>query len=165
MRKIFIAAAIFLTSAMVALAHGGSSKNVGNAIVFLNQSPISPFVGEPVKMSFALTDNNYRALANLPVTLSLIDTYYGDATKDKTILRQSLTTDANGDFEFDYTFPKENYFDVEISFGDPKNGQNDLTGFLVQPRRAVKSSDAAGAIISAAALGAAIALIIKNRRQ
>jgi hypothetical protein len=116
-------------------AHGGVSKNINNAIVFLNQSPLSPLVNEKTQLTFALTDKNFQALANLPVVLTLTDTYYGDASKDKIILVQDKKTDQNGDFTFNYTFTKENYFDAELTFIDPISGQTDTTGFLVESRQ------------------------------
>jgi hypothetical protein len=125
---------LILLFPLTALAHGGVSKDVGNATVYLNQSPISPFVGEKVVMAFSLKDKNSQPLKNLTVKLTLIDTYLGDQSKDKVILTQNVVTEVNGDFEFDYTFPKENYFDVEMDFADPITHEDLNTGFLVQPR-------------------------------
>lgn len=122
-------------------AHGMVEKSAGNVTFFLNQSPISPLVGEKVHMTFVVADrrNVSDALRSFKVKLALIDTFYGDESKDKTIFTEDKITDANGAFDFEYTFDKENYFDVELSFVDPVGGEKEVTGFLVEPRDARKA--------------------------
>lgn len=134
MKKSFIIAALAFSIPFFAGAHGGVSKNIGNAIVFLNQSPLSPLVGEKVDFNFVLTDPKIVPLANTNASLTLTDTFFGDESKDKIILTKNFTTDNNGDFTFSHTFNKENYFDIDLDFKDPITGQNDSTGFLVQIR-------------------------------
>jgi hypothetical protein len=133
--KSLILGLIILFAPSIALAHGGVSKDVGSATVYLKQSPLSPLVGEEVKFFFALakTEGN-AALRNLPIKLTLIDTYAGDESRDKTLLTKKIVTDVNGDFDFSFTFNEENYFDIDLSFADPVTGQEETTGFLVQPR-------------------------------
>lgn len=124
------------------LAHGGFSKKTGNITVYVLQDPISPLVGEQVRMFFTLRDESVTVekdlseqnLVNWPVTISVIDTFYGDASRDKIILVKELRTDVNGNFNFEYIFDKENYFDIELDFKD-KAGANQEIGFLIQPRK------------------------------
>jgi hypothetical protein len=60
-------------------AHGGVEKNIGNTIVVLNQSPLSPVAGETVKMNFVLKDkDSFKNSVQTPVTLKIIDTFAGD---------------------------------------------------------------------------------------
>lgn len=153
---------LFLFFPFFSLAHGGVSKNVGSVVVYLNQTPISPLVGENVDMNFVIRDASNTPVSNLPVTLKLIDTFYGDQTRDKEILRQTITTDPNGSLDFTYTFKKQNYFDVELDFLDPQTHTPQNTGFLVQPRSAISYYWLVAAAI--AGLGAG-ALIVKLRNK
>lgn len=132
----------FLVFPSVVFAHGGFQKSSGSTVVYITQSPISPLIGERVMFYFALRDEgvkiqgsmNDQNLTNWPVILTLIDTYYGDESKDKIILKKQFQTDVNGNFTFEYTFPKENYFDIDLQYKD-KSGKLQRTGFLVQPRK------------------------------
>lgn len=134
--------------ATLAFAHGGFEKRAGNIVVSVSQDPISPLVGEKVKMYFSFRDEsipvkqslNEQDLTNWPVTLSVIDTYYGDQSKDKTIFKKDLKTDANGGFSFEYTFNKENYFDIDLRLKDSQ-GKDQETGFLIQPRKITTSNN------------------------
>lgn len=122
-------------------AHGGFEKRAGSVIVYVKQDPISPLVGEKVKLSLSFRDEGISETGNLsaqnltdwPVILSVVDTYYGDESKDEVIYNNKFQTDANGSFTFEYTFLKENYFDIDLDFKDSK-GNNLETGFLIQPR-------------------------------
>jgi hypothetical protein len=134
MKSLLLCLIVLLVWPLAAQAHGGSSKVIGNAIVTLNQNPLSPLTGERVAFNFKLTDFSGRALPDVSVKLALIDTFYGDASKDQTILQEEFKTDVNGTFDFDRTFSKENYFDLDLTFNDPVTGQEEQTGFLVQPR-------------------------------
>ncbi len=160
---------LLLVSWSPALAHGGVSKNIGHAVVYLNQEPLSPLVGERVKFSFALQDTKGAALVNLPVQLTLTDTYYGDESKDKVILTQPVISDVNGDFEFAYTFTKQNYFDLDLDFADPITKATLNTGFLVQPRTAPPGAPAtaplplvAGAIVLGVLLTLGVKTLVKR---
>ncbi len=117
-----------------AFAHGGVEKIVGNTIVFLNQTPLAPFVGEQVHLPFVFTDQKTNLpLSHIPVTLTVTDTFLGDETKDKIIYSTTSNTDVNGLLDFSYTFHKENYFDIDLHFAD-SSGKDQETGFLVQAR-------------------------------
>lgn len=141
MKKILFFVFLFLTFPTVAFAHGEFEKNAGNVIVYINQIPIAPLIGEKVRFSFSFRDKNVKVdrdlsvqnLVNVPIRLNVIDTFYGDESRDKTIYQKKFITDANGNFDFEYTFNKENYFDIELSFLD-HDGKPQSTGFLVQPR-------------------------------
>ena len=133
--------AIFFSFTTIAFAHGGFEKRSGDIAVYILQTPISPLVGEKVEIYFTLKDDSIKSndlsdknLVDFPVILSVIDTYYGDATKDKIILKKQMRTDANGSFAFEYTFNKENYFDIDLDFVD-KKGEKREVGFLIQPRK------------------------------
>lgn len=138
--KILLAAliAVFCLFVTTVDAHGGVEKSEGFVTIFFNQFPMSPLVGETVKMNFVFKDKvTYQNLINTDVTLSVIDTFRGDESKDTVIFKKNLRTDVNGSFDFEYTFHKENYFDIELIFPD-KKGQILTTGFLIQPRQANK---------------------------
>jgi hypothetical protein len=138
--KLFLSFLILMMAfPLLAQAHGGVSKVVGNAVVTLNQSPLSPLVGEHVMFNFKLTDLAGQALPNVSVKLTLIDTYFGDASQDKVILQEEFKTDANGIFDFGQAFDKENYFDIDLSFNDPVSSEDEQTGFLIQPRDGPKA--------------------------
>lgn len=135
MKKIIIALLVLMTTPLTALAHGGVEKSSGNTTVYLTQSPLSPLVGEKVKMTFVFAKSGTTdRLQNLDVELNLIDTFFDDATKDQTILTEQKKTDVNGAFEFEYTFSKENFFDVDLKFKEPFTGEEQDIGFLIEPR-------------------------------
>ncbi len=117
-------------------AHGGAAQITGNTVVFIKQNPLSPLIGEEVFASFVLRDRKdvSRPLPNTPVRIRLIDTFYGDESKDQIILTKNIKTDANGAFEFRYTFNKQNYFDIDLTYDDPETGEELETGYLVYPR-------------------------------
>ena len=139
MRKISaMALAGFFLLAPFISAHGGVEKNAGGTTIVLQQTPLSPLVGEKVQMAFEfVTLKDLTPIPNLPVHLKLSDTYRGDESKDVVIAEADLKTDNNGAIEYDYTFNKENYFDVELNFTDSVTNQSQETGFLIQPRAAV----------------------------
>jgi len=115
-------------------AHGGVEKLIGTTIVFLNQTPLSPLVGEKVHLPFVFTDEKtHTPLKNLPVKVTVTDTFPGDESKDVVIYKTTMTTDVNGLLDFSYTFQKENYFDIDLDFKDAA-GISQETGFLVQAR-------------------------------
>ena len=132
--KILFCCAAAALAVSAALAHGGMQRSAGSVVVTLYQTPLSPFVGEPVTMTFALTGADGAALFDHEVKLTLTDTFTGDASKDRVILEKTYQTDANGDFEFEYSFPNPDYFDVDLAFLDPVTGHEEEAGFLVQPR-------------------------------
>ncbi len=126
--------ALVLYSAPSAYAHAGVMKNAGDIDVILKQSPLSPLVGENVSMTFIFTEHDgNEQMRGHDVKLKLIDTFYGDESKDRVVLQKHYTTDVNGVISFEYAFPKENYFDVELVFLD-QSGTLQQIGFLVQPR-------------------------------
>ncbi len=140
-RYFFILIFLLLLLPEQASAHAGFEKRVGNTIVYVKHSPISPLVGEKVTIYLSFRDESIKTnslndqnLKNLPVLLSVIDTYYGDESKDTVIYQKQFVTDANGGFTFEYTFMKENFFDIELQFVDTQN-KKQRVGFLVQPRK------------------------------
>lgn len=147
MKKLFLLLILtaFFTFPTKTFANAGFEERASNVTVHIIQDPISPLVGEKVKMYFNLKDeSNFenphgKVLANFPAKLSVIDTYYGDATKDKEILSKDMKTDINGNFAFEYTFHKENYYEIELAFEDKDMKEREL-GFLVQPRKSENSA-------------------------
>lgn len=144
-------------------AHGGFEKRAGDTVVYVTQSPISPYVGEKVAINMVFQQyNSLDRWKNLDVQIKLIDTYYGDESKDKVMFATTETTDVNGSLNFSYTFPKENYFDVDISFTNPQTGKKEETGFLIQPRNSTDPrpltylSYSATSLIVGAILGAMV---------
>lgn len=134
--KLFLSL-IFFISALIPVSsygHGGVSNQSGDYIVFLNQQPLSPLVGEEVKFSFALKDKLFEALPGRVVEVDVIENKDEDPANDVKINSQEFVTDVNGSFAFAYTFPKESYYDVEISILDPA-AEPTLVGFLVQTRK------------------------------
>lgn len=134
--RIFAALNILLfyfLSASIGFAHGGMKQIGGDIIVTDFQTPLSPYVGEKVTSTYIFTNSANVRLVNKPVTLKLIDTYYGDQSKDKVILTKQMTTDVNGIIFYDYTFNKANYFDTELTFTDSHNVLQTI-GFLIQTR-------------------------------
>lgn len=138
-KAIYLFLFILALSPLYLSAHGGVEKSVGNVTVFLSQDPISPLVGEEVRMTFVFANKQdvLERHPNLEVQLTLTDTFFGNASLDKIILEKTLTTNANGGIEFSYTFNKENFFDVDMVFTDPSTGLEENIGFLVQPRAEV----------------------------
>ncbi len=126
--------ALFVPSAM---AHGGAEKRSGPITAYYSQDPLSPLVGETVRSTFVLRDDLGHSMANWPVTVTLIDTFYGDESKDTQVLARLEHTDANGSVTFEYVFTKENYFDLEVGLHD-RSGEDQTIGFLIQPRNAVE---------------------------
>jgi hypothetical protein len=124
-----------LLSFSASLAHGGFEKRAGDTVVYVTQTPVSPLVGEPVTVNLVFQANDsLERWKNLDVHIKLVDTFYGDESKDKVIYQTVSKTDANGSLNFYHTFDKENYFDLDISFTNPKTGKPEETGFLIQPR-------------------------------
>lgn len=124
---------LLLLAIPTAFAHAGVMKTSGTTDIVLYQSPISPLVGERVRMTFVFTEHDKNdQIRELPVVLRLIDTVYGNEAADTVILKKDVLTDANGSIAFDHVFPKQNHFDVELTFDDPTGTQT--VGFLVQPR-------------------------------
>jgi len=116
-------------------AHAGVLKKSDDFFVTFYQSPLSPLIGEEVKITFVVTDTEYKPHENLHGTLKLIDTYYGDESRDKIILTKPFVTDANGTSELAYTFTKQNFFSLELQFtGYEEKWQH--IDYLIQPRQA-----------------------------
>jgi hypothetical protein len=161
-----IAIIAVLVIPLSAAAHGGVYKNVNNSSVVLIQNPLSPIVGESVVFSFTLLDKSNTPLADRNVKLTLIDTFFGDPTKDQEILAREFKTDANGAFEFEYRFEKANYFDVDLEFNDPVTNAVNETGFLVQTRANPSKLNELFQILSLGLLGALTGfLLVKFTRR
>lgn len=142
MYKLFILIVSFLAVPNIVLGHGGFQKQAGETTVYIIQNPVSPLVGEEVEFNFVLKQGLNSPLKNTEVELVVIDTFFGDEDKDKAIFNKTLRTDENGSIDFNYTFSKENYFDIELNFTDPKTQKRVTTGFLIEPR-APKTNQAA----------------------
>jgi len=150
----------FALSPISADAHGGMQQNTDDAVITLYQEPLSLVIGEHVALSFVFSDKSDNRLRNMPVKLTLIDTYHGNAKKDKTLLTKTYTTDANGIINFNYTFWKPNYYDFDLDFRAANRDQQ--AGFLVQVSGL--SWLAYGLMAGTAALGAGLAVILIRKR-
>lgn len=129
-----------LISPRLVLAHGGVEKSVGNILITLFQTPLSPLVGEKVNFAFILTDpNKTKALKNKQARIVLTQTTVGDPSKDTVVFTQKVKSDVNGIINFSYTFPRTNYYDLDLEFGKP-NDETNTTGFLVQPRENLQNN-------------------------
>jgi hypothetical protein len=102
--------------------------------VFISQDPISPLVGETVTTYIQVMNRDIKSIPELPLTVTLIDTAYDDEPSDRVVFTKKYKTNVNGSINFDYTYDKENYFDIEVAFKDPKTGRDEQTGYLVLPR-------------------------------
>jgi len=128
-------------SPKIVYAHGGFEKRAGSVVVYVKQQPLSPLVGEKVQLWLSFRDEgdtsaknlNDQDLVNWPVQLSVIDTFYGNESKDTILYQKDFITDPNGGFSFEYTFTKENYFDIDLRLKD-KKAMSQQTGFLIFPR-------------------------------
>lgn len=166
MRKAFFTLVVIvgvLLLPTVIIAHGGVEKTSGKTSVYITQSPVSPLIGELVQFTFVLKQGVNAPFRNLPVKLALIDTYYGDESKDTVILTETKQTDANGAFQFSYTFNRENYFDIDLAFTDPTDQTNQEVGFLVQPRTPnIIENKQTTNIIIAGVLGLALGMLLQR---
>ena len=129
---------LFLSFPLTIFAHGGVEKRADDVLVTLFQTPLSPLVGENVSFAFVTTDvSKNTRLVNKAARLVVTQTTTGDASKDKIIFTKNVVSDSNGIINFSYTFPKTNYYDIDLEFGKP-NDETHTTGFLVQPRTNLK---------------------------
>jgi hypothetical protein len=119
------------------LAHGGVEHNTADGVVTLFQTPLSPVTREYTVASFIFADKTGSRLTNMPVKLTVTDTYYGDESKDKVILTRELQTDANGLISFGFRYPKPDYYDLDLDFD--MNGKPQEAGFLIQVRNPYKT--------------------------
>lgn len=125
---------IALCAPAISSAHGGFEKGVDDFRIFVNQDPISPLVGESVTTYIQVMTQEIKPIPDLPVTITLIDTAFDDEPNDEVVYVKHYRTNINGSLNFDYTYDKENYFDIEVSFKDPQTGRDEQTGYLVLPR-------------------------------
>ena len=123
-----------------AFAHGGVEKSVGNILVTLFQTPLSPLVGEKVDFAYILSDpTKTKMLKNKQARIVVTQTTVGDPSKDTVVYTQTVKSDKNGTINFSYTFPKTNYYDIDLEFGKPRDEANS-TGFLIQPRENLQNN-------------------------
>jgi len=124
----------------ITYAHGGVEKQAGNILVTLFQTPLSPLVRENVNFAFILTDpTKTKMLKNKQARIVVTQTTVGDATKDTIVFTKIVKSDTNGVINFSYSFPKTNYYDIDLAFGKPQDEAN-TTGFLVQPRENLQNN-------------------------
>lgn len=166
--KILCTVLAILCTPSLANAHGGFEKRAGDTVVYITQSPISPYAGEQVNINMVFQQyNSLERWKSLDVQIKLIDTYYGDESKDKVIFTTTQATDVNGSLNFSYTFTKENYFDVDLSFTNPKTGKREETGFLIQPRNSIKprTLNYVSYITISLFVGAALGATVMHRKK
>jgi hypothetical protein len=170
-RNIFIIIIVFflfhITSFSI-FAHGGFEKHAGNILVEILQDPLSPRVGEKVTMYFRFKDQSITSrnasdqnLKKYSFKLAIIDTFPNDESKDTKIYEKELRTDVNGNASFSYTFSKENYFDIDLSFLD-SHGKLQETGFLIHPRESYSQKLIIGVATITFLLGSGGGIIIRK---
>lgn len=126
---------IIFTSSSYAHSEAGV---VGKYIVSFTQEPLSPFVGEKVKVTLRVTDKNDQPVPNLKGQLlikQLEVTQYKEALakQEYKILYQTQSqTETDGTTSIEYTFNKEAVYDVEFVWG--KDEENESTGLQLMPR-------------------------------
>lgn len=135
MKQIFLLlfALVFFTPSAT-FAHAGFEKTIGSVTAYITQTPTSPLVGEKVNFSITFKKSLNEPVTNTQLKIDIIKTFYGDESKDKIVDNLTYTTDGNGVINFQYEFPSEDYYDLEINLPQEVTGTNINTGFLVQPR-------------------------------
>ncbi|MBI2984151.1 MAG: hypothetical protein HYY50_00810 [Candidatus Kerfeldbacteria bacterium] len=118
---------------VTALAHGGVQQHVGDTHVTLIQQPLSPLVGEPVQLSFVVSDQDSQPLPKESLTVRVIETS-PDANRDREVARTQLTTDSNGVAAWNFVFPAERLYDLALDLPDATTDNDHAIGFLVEPR-------------------------------
>src|SRR5258708_6640673 len=135
-----VTAILLFSLPSITYAHGGVEKQAGNILVTLFQTPLSPFVGEKVNFAFILTDPTKTKMSkNKQARIVVTQTTVGDATKDTIVFTKIVKSDTNGVINFSYSFPKTNYYDIDLEFGKSQDEAN-ATGFLVQPRENLQNN-------------------------
>lgn len=132
---IFIA---FLIFPKQIFAHSEKVQEVGHYKVDISHSPLSPFVGEKVTVSFYIEDENGSPAADLKGTILIKETnvnkYVGQDSKieNKVLHKENATTDTSGSVAVEYEFKKEGLYDFEFVWG--KDAERESAGVEIQAR-------------------------------
>lgn len=130
--------AFTLLSPQQALSHSGIGQEVGKYHISFTQEPLSPLVGENVKVTIRVTDENDEPVSNLKGNLIIKKTVIKqnvgkDAEQEqKEIYRKRETTDTDGNVGIAYTFNEQSLYDVEFSWG--QNEETESAGLELFPR-------------------------------
>lgn len=136
MRKLIIILflLLFLPPISQSFAHGGVEDSVANVTVTFFNDPFAPIIGKNVLFTAIFTDKqNEKRLTNYSGVLTIKETVYGEEGKDITLLTKNVKSDENGTVTFNYTFPKDKIYDIEIAFPQIKEAENSV-GYLLEPR-------------------------------
>jgi hypothetical protein len=105
------------------LSHSGIGQEVGNYHISFTQEPLSPLIGENVKVTVRVTDENDKPVSNLKgnviIKKTVIKRYVGkDAEQEqKEIYKKPGITDTDGSVGIAYTFNEQSLYDIEFIWG------------------------------------------------
>jgi hypothetical protein len=118
-------------------AHTELPQPIGEYKVNISQDPLSPFVGEEIKVIFTLEDKNGSQVKSLKGTVKInkhaVEKYTsGDSESEvHEIYEQAIITDNNGKAVISYSFKEEGYYDVEFIWGKE---ESESVGRLISVR-------------------------------
>lgn len=123
-----------------AYAHSESQHSDKTYEVKTEQTPLSPFVGEEVTVTFTLTDKQGIPVKALPGNLvikKITATQFTNKTSEQqedVIMTQPGKTDAEGNVSLTYTFSHEGLYDTEFIWGsDPEEDSAGKEVFAREP--------------------------------
>lgn len=118
-------------------SHAALEQIIGNYHVSVDQTPLSPFVGEEVTVTFTVYDETDNPVRDLKGTVIIkeeaLKEFVGSDAEHETkqLHYLPITTDMNGVVSVDYTFKKEGTYDVEFQWGQE---ESQSAGRLIQVR-------------------------------
>ena len=136
-----------LSLPLPSFAHNENENSSDEHIVEVSQDPLSPLMGEKVRIEFIIKDKQGIPAANLGGELTVKKRnnrkLVGNDTKQDVdiVYQRSDSTDRQGTIEISYLFKDEGIYDVEFSWD--KETKKDSVGKLIQVRRPYTQSSAA----------------------
>ncbi len=134
---LFISFFIFMFFTYSSYAHSGGGL-IGDYVVSFTQEPLSPLVGDFVKVTITINDKNGQPVTDLKGKLlikQLIVKQYVGKESDQDyneIFSKQEKTGLNGNIALEYKFQEEAVYDVEFHWGEDEETQS--TGMQIQPR-------------------------------
>jgi len=119
-------------------SHSGTGQEIGKYHISFTQEPLSPFIGENVKVSLRVTDENDNPVSNLKgdiiIKQTVINKYVGKDAKQeqKERYKKRESTDTDGNVGFEYTFQEQGLYDIEFIWG--QNKETESAGLELFPR-------------------------------
>lgn len=125
--SLFFLLFLFSFSSTAVFAHAGHDHiKIKEYKVITSQEPLSPFVGEKVKVTFAVNDTNDKPVKDLSgefvINKTVVQQFTNQTTtqEEKEIYKTSGTTDQEGVTAIEYTFPEEGLYNVAFVWGADK---------------------------------------------